>query len=204
MSEKNLLVIFTRNPELGKVKTRLAKGIGDQSALDIYKILLDHTVSVTKKGNCKKSVWYSEKVRQNDIWDNSLYTKHLQKGNDLGERMEHAFTYGFANGYEKIVIIGSDLYDLREEHLAQAFGYLDHYNAVIGPAKDGGYYLLGLNTMIAPVFRNKKWGKDTVLKDTLKDLKSLKIKLLEELNDIDYVEDIQVYDIFKPFINHTN
>ncbi len=204
MIKKNLLIIFTRNPELGKVKTRLAKSIGDQSALDIYKILLNHTLAVTKKINCKKSVWYSEKIRQNDIWDNDLYIKHAQKGNDLGEKMEYAFSSGFANGYEKIVIIGSDLYDLKENHLTEAFEHLDTHNAVIGPAKDGGYYLLGLNTMINAVFSNKNWGNDSVLKDTLYDLKTVKTKLLEELNDIDYVEDIQSYEIFKPFIRYSN
>ena len=66
---KNLLIIFTRNPELGKVKTRLAKTIGNENALTIYKTLLDKTAKTTSKINCDKAVYYSAKIRDNDIWD---------------------------------------------------------------------------------------------------------------------------------------
>lgn len=202
--KKNIIIIFTRNPELGKVKTRLAKDLGDQAALEIYKTLLDHTKSVTKKIKADKSVWYSEKIKLNDIWDKNLYTKHKQEGIDLGERMHFAFATAFANGYQNVAIIGSDLYDLKPDHLNQAFEKLDSNEAVIGPAKDGGYYLLGLNSMITSVFKNKKWGSNSVLNDTLADLKNLKIHLLEELNDIDYAEDIEHYEIFKSYLKPKN
>ena len=188
---KNLVMIFTRNPELGKVKTRLAKTIGDKSALKIYTFLLNHTKDVTQNLDCDKAVYYSVKVRQNDIWDATIYQKHLQEGSNLGEKMFNAFKDSFFKGYKKVVIIGSDLLDLEEEHIKKAFIALDNNDVVIGPAQDGGYYLLGLNTLHSQIFKNKKWGTSTVLQDTLADLSNKVVKLLDKKNDIDTWEDIK-------------
>ena len=200
LKSKNLLLIFTRNPELGKVKSRLAKDVGEQSALDIYKFLLNHTKKVTQKLPVDKQVWYSENVNENDIWDAEIYTKKEQlQVADLGERMQHAFQAGFDKGYEKIIIIGSDLYDIETKDLEVAFGILNTNEAVIGPATDGGFYLLGMKTMIAEVFQNKNWGSETVLQDTLHDLEKYNFDTLEERNDVDYLSDIENNDVFKPF-----
>lgn len=200
MQEKNLLIIFTRNPELGKVKTRLAKDIGEEAALDIYTTLLHHTVKVTKNLQVRKSVWYSDRIAISDIWDAQAYDKYLQEGSDLGKRMENAFKSAFAEGYQKVVIIGSDLYDLSTSNLSEAFSQLTDHEVVLGPAKDGGYYLLGMNSLIPSIFSNKNWGNDSVLKDTLEDLKSQKIFFLETLNDIDYVQDLEGYSIFEKYL----
>jgi len=191
---KNLILIFTRNPELGKCKTRLAKTIGDENALTIYKILLQHTANVVEQIDCDKAVYYSVKVRENDIWDNLIYQKYQQQGNDLGLRMQHAFANSFIAGYEKVLIVGSDLYDLKPKHIQKAFDNLDNHNVTIGPAEDGGYYLLGMKTLHPNIFENKQWGTETVRKDTLNDLKSQSVFLLEELNDIDLYEDLKKYD----------
>ena len=94
---KNLLLVFTRNPELGKVKTRLAKTIGDQKALDIYKLLLHYTKKTIQNINCDKAVYYSEAIQENDIWENSKFQKNLQNGKDLGDRMCNAFKNAFNN-----------------------------------------------------------------------------------------------------------
>ena len=110
MKSKNLLLIFTRNPELGKCKTRLAKTIGDEKALEIYKFLLNHTVTITKALKVVKQVYYSETIWENDIWDNEIYQKKIQNGSDLGIRMKNAFKNGFDDGFEKIIVIGSDMY----------------------------------------------------------------------------------------------
>ncbi len=200
MKEKNLLMIFTRNPELGKCKTRLAATIGDQAALDIYKFLLQHTVEITQNLQATKEVHYSVKVRDNDIWNSEIYTKKQQSGDHLGKRMENAFQNGFTEGYENIVIIGSDIYDLNQKDIENAFAALETHNYVIGPAQDGGYYLFGMKSLNSRVFRNKEWGTDTVLKDTLIDLETENVKLLEERNDIDYYEDIKNIDVFQKFI----
>ena len=132
----NLVIVFTRNPELGKVKTRLAKTIGDTSALIVYKYLLEHTQTTIQNLNCEKAVFYSEEVIQNDIWDNNIYTKFLQVGNNLGERMLNAYKLCFDNNYTKIIIVGSDLLDLKPIHINNAFKQMDNHDIVIGPAQD--------------------------------------------------------------------
>lgn len=199
----NLLIIFTRNPELGKVKTRLAVSVGDSSALEIYKFLLDHTVSITKKLYVNKQVHYSAKVRNNDLWDESVYTKKLQSGEDLGIKMNYAFQQGFEDGFNNIIIIGSDMYDMSQQDLEEAFLALQNHDYVIGPAKDGGYYLIGMKKLNPTLFRNKNWGTNTVLKDTLKNLKNESLKILPQLNDVDYYLDIKEIDVFQQFLKNT-
>ena len=197
---KNLLLVFTRNPELGKVKTRLAKTVGNATALKIYTFLLERTRDIVVKVSADKAVYYSVKVRENDIWDASIFQKHQQVGEDLGIRMLHAFKNGFKTGYEKVMVIGSDLYDLTAETIENAFIALENNEVVIGPAEDGGYYLLGMNSLEEKVFKNKEWGTETVRKDTLEDLKDKKVFLLGELNDVDVFEDIQHHPAFQTFI----
>ena len=199
---KNLLLIFTRNPELGKAKTRLAKTVGDETALEIYKFLLERTRDISSKVNADKAVYYSVKIRENDIWNPNIYQKHQQFGDDLGIRMLNAFKNGFEAGYEKVMIIGSDLYDLSEKNIEKAFVALNTNDVVIGPAEDGGYYLLGMNTLQENVFKNKEWGTASVRKDTLKDLSDKKVKVLAFKNDIDVYEDIlDIPEIMSKFIN---
>ncbi len=197
---KNLILIFTRNPELGKVKTRLAATIGNSNALEIYIQLLEHTRKVALETDFDKRVLYSEEINTNDIWNNHHFQKKLQFGKDLGVRMYNAFKEGFEDGYKKIVIIGSDLIELESQDIIEAIKELDKNDIVIGPAKDGGYYLLGMKQIPENIFRNKEWGTDTVLKDTLKDIKNLNYHLLKEKNDIDTFEDIKNIPIFKKYI----
>ena len=201
-NSKNLLLIFTRNPELGKAKTRLAKTVGDETALEIYKFLLEKTRDVSFKVMSDKAVYYSVKVRENDIWDANVYQKYQQKGEDLGIRMLNAFKDSFNAGYKKVMIIGSDLYDLSSENIETAFNELNTNDVVLGPAVDGGYYLLGMNTLQENVFKNKEWGTESVRKDTLNDLFDKKVKLLAFKNDIDIYEDIKnIPEIMSTFIN---
>ncbi|WP_339882178.1 TIGR04282 family arsenosugar biosynthesis glycosyltransferase [Polaribacter vadi] len=200
---KNLLLIFTRNPELGKAKTRLAKTVGDETALEIYKFLLERTRDISSKVNADKAVYYSVKIRENDIWNPDIYQKHQQFGDDLGIRMLNAFKNGFEAGYEKVMIIGSDLYDLSEKNIEKAFVALNTNDVVIGPAEDGGYYLLGMNALQENVFKNKEWGTASVRRDTLTNLTDKKVKLLEFKNDIDVYEDIlNIPEIMSTFIEN--
>jgi rSAM/selenodomain-associated transferase 1 len=197
---KNLLLVFTRNPELGKVKTRLAKTVGNATALKIYIFLLKRTRDIAVKVAADKAVYYSVKIRENDIWDASIFQKHQQVGEDLGIRMLHAFKNGFKAGYKKVIIIGSDLYDLTSETIENAIIALENNEIVIGPAEDGGYYLLGMNSLEEKIFKNKDWGTETVRKDTLEDLKDKKVFLLGELNDVDVFEDIEHHPAFQTFL----
>ena len=198
-SSDKALIIFTRNPELGKCKTRLATTIGDEAALEVYKFLLNHTCEISKKTQCDRFVFYSENILKNDIWDAEYFHKRLQKGTDLGERMNNAFETLFGMGYQKVCIIGSDLLDLNVEHINEAFYQLENHDAVLGPAKDGGYYLFAMDELLPKVFINKKWGTDSVLSETLQDLQNYDVHLLTELNDIDTFEDMQHYPQLKQF-----
>lgn len=191
MKTKTIIITFTRNPELGKCKTRLAKTIGDEAALRVYRFLIAHTKTVLDEIKCDKAVYYSVKIRNNDIWDANTYRKHQQQGDDLGLRMLHAFENAFKANYLKVIIVGSDLYDLKPAHINEAIFALDTNDAVIGPAEDGGYYLLGLKTLNPNVFKNKEWGTETVFQDTINDLKNNSVHLLETLNDIDVYEDLE-------------
>ena len=190
---KNLVIVFVRNPELGKVKTRLAKTIGDEDALKIYTTLLQHTESVINSISTDKVVYYSEKIQYGDIWSKTQYQKKLQKGTDLGMRMEFAFKTAFKDGYKNVVIVGSDLFDLKPTHINDTFTALENNEVVLGPSLDGGYYLLGMKKLHPTVFKNKKWGTDMVLETTLKDLEPQTVKLLEVLNDIDTFEDLKAH-----------
>lgn len=197
---KKLLLIFTRNPELGKVKSRLAQGVGEENALEIYKTLLAHTRAITSQISCTRRVGYSVKVRKNDLWDTTTFDKFAQEGQHLGERMGNAFKQGFEEGYQHIIIVGSDLFDLKTTHIEEAFTALDTKDTVIGPAKDGGYYLLGMTQYISAVFKHKQWGTETVYKDTLTDLETYTIHTLETLNDIDYASDLEPYPEFAHYL----
>ncbi|MGY5846379.1 TIGR04282 family arsenosugar biosynthesis glycosyltransferase [Salegentibacter sp. HM20] len=199
MNSRDLLLIFTKNPKPGRVKTRLAVDIGDQNALKLYRYLLQHTMEVTKKLPQEKWVFYSDEIPEKDIWDEKHFSKKLQQGNDLGERMQNAFAEAFQQNYQKVIIIGSDLYDLQTGDLKQAFRKLDESDVVIGPARDGGYYLLGMKSPHNALFQNKKWSTARVLEDSLANLKDKKVILLEERNDIDCVADIPNLPEFKTY-----
>ncbi len=189
--KNNALMLFVRNPVLGKVKTRLAKTIGDEAALQVYKDLMLHTMKQTENLSCDKFLFYDTTIIENDIWSDKLYHKVVQSGEGLGDKMKFAFQQLFDLEYQNIIIIGSDLFDLKEEIIEEAFLKLQNNDVVIGPAEDGGYYLLGLKKVIPSIFTNKDWGTATVLRNTLDDLKEYKVSFLETLNDIDTFEDLQ-------------
>ena len=190
ISMKSALIIFVRNPLLGKVKTRIAATIGDENALVIYKHLLQHTKNITESLPVTKFVFYADEVTTNDLWNG--YEKWLQSGTDLGERMSNAFESLFKNGFTKIVIIGSDCLELDEKMILDAFLKLNEYEIVIGPATDGGYYLLGMKSPFKNLFENITWSSNSVFNETIKQIekRNLTLFLLPILNDVDEEKDI--------------
>ena len=184
------LLIFIKNAELGKVKTRLAATLGDAKALDIYKQLLSLTQKNTLLIDCQRIVYYSDFIEQRDIWSAKDYSKAVQLGHDLGERMKNAFANAFKT-YEKVVIIGSDCAELTPNILSDAFAKLATHDFVIGPAHDGGYYLLGMNTFQPSVFDNIEWSTDEVLPKTIQNIAALQksYALLPTLSDLDNEND---------------
>jgi rSAM/selenodomain-associated transferase 1 len=189
---ENALIIFVRNTEKGKVKTRLAKDLGDDKTLEVYKFLLQYTRDVAISCNCSHFVFYSSYVHVNDVFDDDLFTKFVQEGEDLGERMMNAFKKVFDLGCRKVCIIGSDCYELQTEMLNEAFEKLNKYDVAIGPASDGGYYLLGMKRLIPEVFSKKDWGTSSVFDDTIESIKKARVSYSEltVLNDLDTMEDL--------------
>ncbi|MDN5203539.1 TIGR04282 family arsenosugar biosynthesis glycosyltransferase [Fulvivirgaceae bacterium BMA10] len=200
---KNALIIFVKNPELGKVKTRLAATIGKPKALEIYKLLLSRTKEITSSLDCDKIVFYTDFIDKDDLWDNHQYHKQLQNGHDLGDRMLNAFDHVFRAGYESACIIGSDCYELTSQTIQEAFDQLTQREVVVGPTMDGGYYLLGMNKLHRDFFVHKKWSTSTVYADTLTDIKTHKLmySTLELLSDVDEEKDLQTIDQFKEILN---
>ncbi len=188
-----LLVIFTKNPEAGRVKTRLARSVGEEKALEIYETLREHTATVTKGVDAKRMVYYSRFIPASDLFLTETFTPKIQQGDDLGERMFHAINSGFESGFHHIVLIGTDCYELSQEILNQAFSALEQCDAVVGPATDGGFYLIGLNRPLPELFLDRQWSTPDVLRETTTILQQLAIpcELLSELSDIDTFDDLK-------------
>lgn len=188
---KQALIIFVRKPELGKVKTRLAATVGDDKALEIYNILLQHTKEIAQPVQADKYVYYHQQTETVDLWNGEGFIKKLQADAELGKKMSDAFNELFNNGYKQVIIIGSDCLQLQTGFINDAFEMLQHKDMVIGPANDGGYYLLGMNQMHYFIFEHKSWSTELVLEETMKDAiqHNLSVGLLPELIDVDTEED---------------
>ncbi|NND11554.1 MAG: glycosyltransferase [Flavobacteriaceae bacterium] len=193
---KDLVIVFVKNIKLGKVKTRLAETIGDRAAIEVYSKLVDVTRKAIENVNADIRIYFSESLENGD-WQE--YYKAVQKGEDLGERMRNAFEEGLNDGYESIVLIGSDLPEIDQEHITSGLNALNNKEIVFGPALDGGYYLVGLSTLHDELFENKPWSQSSLLEVTLKELDDKKIsyELLKPLNDIDTFEDLVASNFYK-------
>ncbi|MDO5978141.1 TIGR04282 family arsenosugar biosynthesis glycosyltransferase [Flavivirga spongiicola] len=187
---KELIIVFVKNIKLGKVKTRLAKTIGNQGAFEVYSELVKITELATENMLTDKRIYFSDVVIDGK-WKNDYKT--IQEGKNLGERMKNAFKKGFEDGYERIVLIGSDLPDISSKHIENGLKNLNSSAVVFGPAIDGGYYLIGMTKMYHSIFNDKPWSESHLLEVTLKELNQEKIPytLLEALNDIDTFEDLE-------------
>ncbi len=200
---KEALLIFIKNPELGKAKTRLAATLGDKKALEIYHYLLAHTRQVSLDLPVKRKLYYSSFIDKNDLWSNSAYDKYLQdQSPDLGQKMYSAFLENYNEGIPRALIIGSDCLDLTPEILTEAYNLLSKKEAVIGPAKDGGYYSIGFNFermgkesihALQKLFLNKSWSHEKVFSEAISAFQELEIDYFEmpTLSDVDLEEDIK-------------
>ena len=187
---KNALIIFIKNPVLGKVKTRLASTIGNEKALTIYQKLLEHTRAVCKKVDVDKLIFYSDFIAENDNWNG--FEKRLQIRGNLGGKMQAAFSEILKMGFTNAVIIGSDCLEVTAAIIDEAFSQLNNWDVVVGPAVDGGYYLLGMSKLYPVLFKNKSWSTSAVLQQTLDTITDLQLSfyLLPELRDIDEEKDL--------------
>ncbi|MBP7821793.1 MAG: TIGR04282 family arsenosugar biosynthesis glycosyltransferase [Saprospiraceae bacterium] len=196
MQDKNIdtaLIVLARKPILGQVKTRLANETSTDFALFCYNKLLSYTIEMCHKTICDKLFF----VTPNFI--SSLpFPQHLQIGNDLGEIQKNASSIGFDCGYHKIMIIGADCPTINHHHIHDAISLLDDNDVVIGPAIDGGYYLIGLKKPCDFIFENMPWSESHLLNKMISKIEQnqLKYALLEVLNDIDTLDDL------KPFMTN--
>lgn len=194
---KNLLIIFVKNAVRGRVKTRLAATIGDDKALAVYHELLDHSLRITRDLPLDKAVYYSDFVEAQDLWPGSVYQKCVQNGRDLGEKMYFAIQESLEQGYNQVGLIGTDIYELTSGIIQQAFGMLKKNDVVLGPALDGGYYLIGMKKPYRQIFNLKAWSTPNVRKETLEKIRELGLSygLLPMLNDIDEEADLASTDL---------
>lgn len=190
--DTNVIIIFIRRPIAGTVKSRIAKTIGVEKALAVYKKLLNHTRTITLGLACKKHLYYSDAIDATDEWDETIYQKKLQAPGSLGEKMSEAFKNAVLHSNQKVIIIGSDCYELNSEIINEAFLLLDRADVVAGPATDGGYYLLGMKNYHPDLFAIEQWSTDMVLAQTLAHCEKLALEyaLLPVLSDIDEAADI--------------
>ncbi len=188
----SLLLVFTRNATLGRVKTRLAASIGDAEALKVHKALMQQTINQTSQCTCDKVVYYSDAIDANDLFSKNEFRQEVQSGKELGARMQGAFTAEFSHGYTSIVIIGTDCPELDEASISLAFKQLEVSDVVVGPALDGGYYLLGLSAMHNELFEGIAWSTSSVLSETIQiaERLSLSMAFTPEKRDIDTFEDL--------------
>lgn len=193
---KPLVIVFVKNITLGKVKTRLAKTIGNEAAFQVYKELVAVTEKATQNLDADIHIYFSESIIKTK-WPKAY--KAVQKGEDLGERMKNAFMNGFKKGYSHIVLIGSDLPNISSEHINSGLKSLHTHDVVFGPAEDGGYYLIGLSKMQDFIFHDKPWSKTHLLAETLNELKEKNVSFssLKTLNDIDTYDDLIASDFYK-------
>lgn len=190
------LLILVKNPIAGKTKTRLAESVGHEKALKMYHQLMEYTRDqALNLTDTKRMLFYSESVIEPDAWSPKDFEKRVQQGPGLGERMANAFKSAFAAGAKRAVIIGSDCPGVTAGLLKKALNSLKENDLVIGPALDGGYYLIGMTKLHESLFQNMEWSTDQVARQTLKRASDLDLKVAElvPLSDVDYLEDWESY-----------
>lgn len=187
------LIVFLRMPEWGKVKTRLANTLGNDAALSIYQDLMAMTLSTATHSNLPVYLFYDGGLPPLNERNNS-FSYHLQIDGHLGTRIAHALSFVLAS-HAKVIIVGSDCPDLTPEIIHHGFDLLDDTDIIIGPARDGGYYLLGCKALIASLFEDIPWGTPSVFALTKEKIKQagLQFQTLVELTDIDTEDDWNLF-----------
>ena len=191
------LIVFVKSPEAGGVKSRLAAAVGEQKTRLLYRCFVEDLLDSLDKGNyCLKIFFYppdQQPVLSRWFGDERSYEP--QTGDDLGQRMKNAFEKCFAEGFDKVILIGSDCPDLPQEIIDESFSALTSCDAVIGPSLDGGYYLIGFQavTFLPDLFSGIAWSTEDVLKSSraILDKKGLRVFMLPPWRDIDTYEDLK-------------
>ena len=196
-SEKSCVIVFVKAPETEKVKTRLAETVGAEAAMQLYRCFAGDVLEMLTAGNFNVRIFYypEEAVGTVKRWLGKSYEYFEQKGEDLGQKMAGAFLETFSYGYERAVLIGTDLPDLPGSIISEALERLaKNCNVVIGPSTDGGYYLIGFNakSLNPDVFTDISWGGSDVFHITLDRIRELgaDYHILPRWRDIDLHDDL--------------
>lgn len=187
---KRGIIIFQKNFIAGQVKSRIAEFVGDQEALEIYRLLVDYTHQQVEQVECEKLLYYSDYLESSDQ-ERDNYQRFIQSSGDLGQKMGDAFKDQFDLSFDQLLIIGTDCAEITPEIVEEAFIKLETSEVVVGPAEDGGYYLIGMNRFISGLFYDIPWSSSEVFSLTSKFLSTNQIPfaLLPTLSDVDYLED---------------
>lgn len=192
---KNALLFFVKYPQPGKVKTRLAKSVGQEQAAAMYKTLVEKNFAVIRPLHCTAcDCWIAFDPPQQETlmraWLTELPCYIAQQGEGLGERLNHAFQEMFQRGYTRVAALGSDTLNLNAELIQNAFENLKNHDVVLGPARDGGYYLIALNRLHPALFEGIAWSTPDVLPQTLRVIHHLNLKV-HELSSLDDLDEIR-------------
>lgn len=197
LKNKSIVIVFLRAPEKGRVKTRLAREVGDEQALALYKTFAQTTLLAVERSGMDHRICFfpAEKQTLVEDWLGPDHVYMPQMGNDLGQRMGNALAAVFDQGAQKAIIVGTDIPDINARHLLEAMDLLDQKQVVIGPSLDGGYWLIGFQQdgFCPDLFYPIDWGTETVFSTTLEKCKAANLSpgLLPALQDIDSLEDLQ-------------
>ena len=201
ISNKQHLIIFTRYPEPGKTKTRLIPALGAQGAANLQRQMTEYTLSQAQKLQAISPTIVEIRFAGGNLqlmqgWLGESFIYQPQGAGDLGQRMEQSLQNALQNGAQKVVFIGIDCPGVNAEILATAFKNLDNYDLVIGPAVDGGYYLIGLKRYIPKLFANIDWGTAMVLQRTINIAQQLSLSQVQllPLADVDRPEDLIIWE----------
>jgi rSAM/selenodomain-associated transferase 1 len=161
-----------------------------------------HTQEVAKQVAVDRFLFYSDVIERNDMFDNQLYKKYVQCSGDLGMKMDYAFSIPFKDEYKRVVMIGSDCYEIGPHHIETAFTQLQQHDFVIGPATDGGYYLIGMKKWNRWIFQGKSWSASTLFEETKNEIiaKNGKLFELEPLTDVDTARDLEQIPELKQYV----
>lgn len=192
---KRCLFIFAKEPEKGRVKTRLAGYLGEEASLVLYKAFIQDTIDIVRRVQAEEKVLAYEAGSDEPVYLRERaegFNFYHQNGKDLGERMGNAFRYARDRGFGRTVIIGSDAPTLPAELIDEAFRKLRSNDLVLGPSRDGGYYLIGARGWCPALFDNVVWSSDHVLGTTVYNAEKAnhKVQLLDPWYDIDTPDDL--------------
>ncbi len=190
------LIVFLRAPQVGQVKTRLAAALGGEATLAAYRHLLDVTLGAVRELDSVELRYTPDNASLSvEPWRRSGWSTATQGGGDLGERLVRAFADGFASGADRIAVIGTDCPHVTAEDIRWAWEALMSHDVVLGPATDGGYWLIGLRSPQPGLFSGMRWGGETLFQETRRRAVEfgLTVAVLRELPDVDTVADWEAY-----------